>query len=275
MKLLAKWFRLLVFSNLWISLSAGALAHVTYKVFNLSEDIGIVLFAISATFISYNFQRIVRLGEVDDENLQQQNWLITNRITIYVFLFIASVLSLLFLWPYLSLHLFELLGGLGLLSFFYALPLKGFSGLRDLPFVKIILIAISWAGLGAILPFVVHHSFFIVNWNFVGQVFLFFIAITIPFDIRDMKFDTQIKTIPGVIGWKNAKLLSLLLMGVIIIWNLMTFNYLFLTITYILTLILLIPVNSKSQELYYSGVLDGTIFLFLVNYLLLGTIHTF
>lgn len=274
MSLVVKWFRLLVFSNLWISLSAGALAHVTYKVFNLSEDIGIVLFAISATFISYNFQRVVRLGEVDDKNLQQQNWIIKNRPVIYVFLFVASILSLLFLWPYLSLHLFELLGILGLFSFFYALPIKGLKGLRNLPFIKLLLIAFSWAGLGAILPFVVHHSFLIVDWNFVGQVFLFFIAITIPFDIRDMEFDAQV-TIPRQIGWRKAKLISLFLMMVIVVWNLVTFNFLFLSVTYIITLILLLPVQPSSKELYYSGVLDGTIFLFLVTYLLLGTIHTF
>lgn len=275
MKLIAKWFRLLVFSNLWISLSAGALAHVTYKVFNLSEDIGIVLFAISATFISYNFQRVVRLEDVDDENLQQQNWIIKNRPVILALLVVAAILSLFFLWPYLSLHLFELLGALGLVSLFYAMPVKQFNGLRNLPFVKIILIAISWAGIGVVLPFVVHHSFLIVNWDFVGQVFLFFIAITIPFDIRDIKYDTHVTTIPKLIGWEKARLLSLFLMLVVIVWNLMTFNYLFLSVTYVLTLMLLIPVSSKSKELYYSGVLDGTIFLFLVNYLLLGTIHTF
>lgn len=274
MKFLLKGYQLLVFSNIWISFTAGALVHVTYKVFNLSEDIGIVLFAITSTFVSYNFQRVVRLEKESHLHLMQQNWVIQNKMLIYVLLLITSLLSILFLWPYLSLHLLELLFVLAVLSLFYAIPIKGLKGLRNLPYLKLYLIALSWVGLGVVLPFVVHHRFLIVNWNFAGQVFLFFLAITIPFDIRDMELDTQI-TIPRKFGWRNAKRISLFMMLVVLVWNFLTFNYLFLSLTYIITFILLLPIHLKTKELYYSGVLDGTIFLFLINYLFVGTIQTF
>lgn len=265
MKLLISLFHPIVFSNFWISIAAGSLAYLTYTAFNIKVNFQFVLLSFLVTFISYNFQRLVRINQIKSNNLDQQKWIKKHQQPLKVALLISLILSLTLITQQTTLQFFILFFILGVISLFYALPLKKVKGLRNIPFIKLFLIAFSWIILCIILPFSTTKT--PINWSFTAQLFLFFIAITIPFDIRDVNYDTQ-PTIPKVVGWKKAKLFSLLLILISTMINFYTLHFHFLYLTYLITFIILFFVSKNNKELYYSGVLDGTIYLFLATYII-------
>jgi 1,4-dihydroxy-2-naphthoate octaprenyltransferase len=128
----------------------------------------------------------------------------------------------------LFLQLFDKIGiGMyifGALSTFYILPTKKNIGLRWIPGLKIFIITTAWTLLStsslsiADVDQCIKH--YIPNW-------LFIFAITIPFDIRDIKTDEkQMQTIPQLIGTSNAiKLSQLCLTSAILLHLLMHFSY--------------------------------------------------
>ncbi len=80
--------------------------------------------------------------------------------------------------------------------------------LKDL---KLFLIALSWAGITLYFP--IQESGLTVSnqWLFFAQRFLFILAITIPFDIRDSQFDLrELATLPQVLGVNKAKMVAIM-----------------------------------------------------------------
>jgi hypothetical protein len=95
--------------------------------------------------------------------------------------------------------------------------------------------------------------------------FIFFFALAIPFDIRDLIFDEKImKTIPQLLNKKGALWLSIILWIVYgMILNIVSTNYLVASnIGLILGIILIIfSLKKVENDLYYSIVLDGLLVL--------------
>src|SRR5690606_33529009 len=82
--------------------------------------------------------------------------------------------------------------------------------LRDIPAIKAVLIAITVSYLTSVLPMLLSESYSNKILIHFAERFFFILAITIPFDIRDQKFDSHsfLKTLPLLIGEKKAKLVS-------------------------------------------------------------------
>ena len=91
--------------------------------------------------------------------------------------------------------------------------------LRKVPGIKIFLIALSWTITVTILPSLYYKK--PINSTVLFETLknaLFVIAITIPFDIRDLSFDNKrLKTIPQVLGVKGAKIVAIVLLLVLIL----------------------------------------------------------
>lgn len=70
--------------------------------------------------------------------------------------------------------------------------------LRNIPGLKLFLIAFSWAGITVLFPLIQNYmSIRITDWITFIQRFLFVLVITIPFDIRDINYDNnELKTLP-------------------------------------------------------------------------------
>lgn len=86
--------------------------------------------------------------------------------------------------------------------------------LRDISGLKVYIIALVWSGVTVILPLVNNEVGFsedvIVS---VLQVFIFVIALMLPFEIIDLRYDSlKLATIPQKIGVKRTKLLGLVLL---------------------------------------------------------------
>ncbi len=262
---------IIVYSNAWIAAGAALLTAQTYWVSGLEANSDLVIFVFCATIATYNFQRLIRFSvwsaRIDSERI---HWIIRSRIAL-MWLITAGLAGAMFfafrslLW----LHYWMLIP-LGIIALLYALPFiplnKKWMALRDLPVTKIFWIAGTWAVVTAILPLLGHRSID-VGWNLlVIERFFFLLAITIPFDTRDMQYDDPAqKTLPQLIGIRNsgwlAQFCNLFFVAMIII------NYRLgwystgvaqaLIASAVITGVLLVFSFKRRKEPYYSGLVDG------------------
>ena len=167
-----------------------------------------------------------------------------------------------------------------MISIAYVIPF--FSGkrrLRDIGVIKIFLIAIAYAIISVILVYV-------ENEVPIGRqaVYLFFekalfiFAITLPFDMRDLKIDkvSEVKTLPMIMGWEKAKTIgsTFLMLCILLVWinGLYTPNAIAIgmSLAYVLSSIYLSRISQSKDDLYYSFGMDGmmilqTLLLFVVS----------
>lgn len=179
--------------------------------------------------------------------------------TLILFFSLARFVQLLFIIP-------------GIISVLYTLPIFGKGKrLRDLNYIKIFLIAIVWAVTTAFIPATLADASLSASGWIALERFCFFIAITIPFDIRDMTIDEQInvKTIVHRLG-KNKSIylallclcMSLFIISVLYNQDILTINIAAaFCINHIITAALVVFCNSKKSDYYFTGLLDGTMIL--------------
>ena len=214
MSLLKKCLYFLLYSNLFVSFCVVALSIRTVLILDVGVNNNFLFFIFFSTLFIYHFQRLIRIKykEYSSNNAiwNKSNIKLSIIVTFFSF-FVCIVLAL----NLSSITLFFLIP-LSAISVLYPLKINKFikSGisLRELPFLKIFLISIVWAFTTTIL---VASNY--LDWkNLIPIIldrFCFVMAITIPFDIRDLKFDNKrIKTIPMVFGVKGAKQLAYFLL---------------------------------------------------------------
>ena len=246
-----------IFSNIHVALAVFCLVKITL----LSYDIGsnlIPLFCFFSTIATYNLIRIFRIDEV-------QPWFfefIKNNTFILILLTVSCALFaflLIFRFRYQTIFWFL---PFGIVTLFYVNPfgIKNQKlSLRYIAFVKLFIIAICWAGVTVIIPLIQHRISigFDAIIMFV-QRFLFVVALTIPFDIRDLSYDKEeLKTLPQAIGIAKSKWLGLVFL--ILFLGLEFFKAPFyseqLSIHFsigVLTLLFLMK-STKDQSKYYSA----------------------
>ena len=154
-----------------------------------------------------------------------------------------------------------------LLTGAYVLPIFKQKRLRDFPFIKIFLIALVWTWLTLVLLINQQISTFILA--IIIERILFFIAITIPFDIRDVEVDKtiQVKTLIHKLGINRAKYLALFLLAIcsiilVLLYyreQLSTAYFISLIVSYILAGILILFSSPAKEDYYFGGLLDATI----------------
>src|SRR5690606_12143927 len=138
--------------------------------------------------------------------------------------------------------------------------------LRDLPVTKIFWIAGTWAVVTAILPLLGHKSID-VEWSLiVVERFVFILAITIPFDTRDMDYDDPFQeTLTQFIGIRSSVWLALLctlFFAVIATTNYWIGGYSSETTIALLSSAIIVGIVlsfsfRRREEPYYSGLIDG------------------
>ena len=152
-----------------------------------------------------------------------------------------------------------------LISLLYVFKIKTKS-LRDIPHLKIHLIAIIWVVAIGIFQLLNEQNLKSENWLFVLAHYFYIVAVTIPFDIRDLKYDNPSqRTIPQVFGILKAKGISVLL---VIIYFILAINQkenlirntLFITVI-IYLMILILTASKNRNEFHYSGLIEGSILL--------------
>jgi len=101
-----------------------------------------------------------------------------------------------------------------LICVLYVFPINhSISNFRNRSKIKIFLVAICWSGSTVIFPFIESNNIkYGDSMLLFVQFFLFVIVCTVPFEIRDLKYDSNdLKTIPQIYGTNNSKYISYVL----------------------------------------------------------------
>lgn len=186
---------------------------ITVLEFNLQVPIACWFFVFCGTITGYNFVKYAKVAGLHHRSL-------TNSLrSIQVFSFLCFT-GFLFCCFFLSLQTLLVTAILGLFTFFYAVPFLRKKNLRTFSGIKIIIVAVVWAGVTVFVPLVAAEMVFTTDyWLAFFQRFLLVFVLTLPFEIRDLEYDiSQLKTIPQQIGVQKTKVLGMgLLMAVILL----------------------------------------------------------
>lgn len=279
---LSKYFRdsldFLLFSNLFIALCAVAQGLVTYQLLGLKPEKYILGLLFFSTLAQYNFSILLtRPKDPQKSQFRRVRWIFSHyRLMISVT--IVSILSLIPLVFFLSVPSQVLLFFLAIISVAYGLPIFSFHekkfGLRNIPGIKLFLIAMVWSFSTVLLPILelegtnVFHMSTSDTILLVAKRFLFIAAITVPFDIRDLFQDrsSALRTIPVILGEKKAYIFcQALLIAYLILLFLFSEsfdqNFIALALTIILSGWLIFKSNFVRNEYYYFLYLDGMLIL--------------
>jgi 4-hydroxybenzoate polyprenyltransferase len=266
-----KFIKAIVYSNLWIALGASCFTASTYLICDLSINYNYLFLVFFATFFAYNYQRLARINLLSPPLSERQSWIIKHQrvlriaslfsfaLAIFLALFTLSFSQILWLLP------------CGVLVVLYATFLvNNKRGLRDIPFVKILFIALVWGYVLGVFPLILSNSTLHWQWVFLERS-LFIMALAIPFDIRDLNVDSaDKKTLPQVFGINGSKALAILFLAssLFVQWALLWTSLTTIKIAfYIAVALLILFSNPNRNELYFSGLLDGVLVVYLLIYL--------
>jgi len=219
---LRKLLTYLLYSSVFISICAFALTIETYLLAGLPVSVPMAVFVFLATLFTYNLSSIqsviIRRSKYVEVN--PASWWHRHRKSMAI-LGLASIGLAFIVYLYFGLRLnFWFVLHLAVISIGYTIPIlyrrKSVKPLRRVPLLKVFLIAYVWAVVTATFPlidagvFILDHQALML---FLRR-FLFILALALLFDIRDYTYDrhTQTLTVPGLIGVKYTKVLSLILL---------------------------------------------------------------
>lgn len=229
-----------------------------------------------ATIFEYNRHRITDLiSNAEDLKSEKYHWLYKNskKIFLLVIIWIISFIVTVFFTKH---EVLLALVPLGIVTIFYSVPVIGnkyyLFRLRQIPYLKIFLIAFVWSASTILIP-VIHSGENIFNsqvYMLFAERFFFIFAITIPFDIRDLKTDREsgLKTFPMLANKNKILILSFLSLAICLILSFFHYGLqnnwfiiIALFISLITTSILLKSKFFRNLGRYYYQLLDGTIIL--------------
>ena len=227
-----------------------------------------ILFVCFGTISQYGLHRYIGLSRLEDQELNNRFLIIKeNKNSILLTVGLSGILSIYF-WITMPAYS-RILAILPLfLSLLYVVPVfTDNKRLRDFPFIKIFLIALCWSLFSVTIP-MMEAGYISSDIALLSlERILFFYAITIPFDIRDYSIDirNKVPTIPGQIGLQMAKhtaSLSSILGALILIY----FGVSLVAASILSAVVLLLIYGSSDDrmDLYYTGLVDGTIILYFV-----------
>ena len=224
-----------------------------------------------ATLFEYNLARFITvLTGKSSLNAKKYTW-VRSHLRLFYGIVIFSVTGFLIAASQAKREVLYVLFPLGLLTLFYSFPLyktgEKLFRLREIPLLKIFLIAFIWSSSTLLLPFIQKGGE--LNWNLIVtlliQRFFFIFSITIPFDIRDMLLDEQhgTKTLPLHLGRSKAMLLANVALVFFIFLSFLLNNSSSLIAKSVSVVVTLYLLNSKgiSKSPYYYTLLDGMIIL--------------
>lgn len=267
----------IIYSNLFIAWAAVAFTFEAQVLLAQNISWHPYLFIIFfATFFDYNLHRLYTIVFYKEALAHEKHeWLRHNLLTFYILLTLATVgffIALIFAKTKVILTL----APIAALTIFYSVPYFYRKGkayrLRDVPYLKLLLISFNWTAITLLLPIAqAGHDIGIGRLIPLAiERFLFMCAICLPFDIRDMEADRQsnLMTIPLRLGEDKSWALSYWLMGTSAVFSLI-YHLIYgepayalaLCLSGLISLWLLKSDRMKQSHLYHYGVVDGLLIL--------------
>ncbi|MCF8462001.1 MAG: UbiA family prenyltransferase [Flavobacteriales bacterium] len=281
-----------VFGSWWVSLCAAAMGLLTWlELTGTWWNAPLFVFILGSTLVIYNLNMISGLAElrVKGTESERHHWCMDNERLMKFTLGFGLVLTAVSVW-FLNAVVWWLMIPLGIVALAYTVPVIRKNAnkirLREIGLWKIFIIAAVWVGMTVILPSVHLYGFEqiieIFSWELALERGVFILAITIPFDIRDLVNDAkkEICTIPSTIGWKKSIVLSqlLLLSFLLLVWLRIGISHPYF-IGYlggtILTMLCVSIATPERSDYYCSFWVEGTMMLQFVAVLLCLTTASF
>jgi 4-hydroxybenzoate polyprenyltransferase len=285
--------RLLIFSNIYISFAAAALALQSYYLLGAREFLrasphgwGPAALIFCGTLVVYNLDRLVSSSREDAiETTDRHRWIGARKKRLWTLAALGALggaASLFFvpasvIWGLIPLAAVALAYSLPLLGRKFGRSAPDGEGgapdqrralrLKDIPGLKIFLIALVWAAVTVVLP-ALHASIELLSREVILVFFermLFIFAITLPFDVRDLERDLKsgIRTLPMSLGARGTRRLAVAAMVVFSIFVVFHEGLdpagptIPLVAGALLTGVALGFCDRARSELYYVGLLDG------------------
>src|SRR5690606_16047694 len=259
MTLLRQLFNFYINASIHVALSVFSLTWITLIEYQVPYDANVLFFVFFSSVTGYNFVKYFGIAKFHHRSLA--TWL----KAIQVFSFFSFLLLCYYTLKLNTVSLMYILG-FALITFFYAIPLLPKDlfvdhkhNLRSISGLKVYLIALVWSGVTVFLPLINNEYTIDASVILTGfQRFLFIIVLMLPFEIRDLRFDSlRLGTIPQKIGVKLTKIIGILLM--VLFWLLEFFktnvslNNLMVLLAITLITMLFVLFSKKEQGPYYSS----------------------
>lgn len=216
----------------------------------MKPDFGLFVLLFTATITGYNFVKYASIAKLHYKSL-------TNQLkSIQIFSLIIFLCMIFFIFQ-LKWKSIVTLFFLSIINLFYTLPINSNGkNLRNLAFIKIFLIAAVWSATTILIPSFEYELPFqnLQFWQLVQQ-FLFVIVLMIPFEIRDIKYDTaSLKTLPQIFGDLKTKIIGICILLICILIALLN-SKINITYTFIFCFLLscFIFFSKENQSKYYAS----------------------
>ena len=271
MKFVKRFIDLILYSNFFIAACAVAMTLQTQLLlqgsFELMSPIAILVFC--ATLVIYALHRLVGMFKVQDF-IGEGRYFIINKFKSHIWIYaILGILVGAYYFFQVSRMVQMVIVVPAFFSLAYVLPIFGKGKklrLRDFSGLKIFLVAIVWAYVTVLLPaleFGIWNSE--VLWMFIERS-LFVFAITLPFDIRDLKVDghNEVQTIPSWIGVdKTIQLAGILLFLflIIVFFSYSMLVFIAMLISAISTLYFVYLSPKQTHDYFFTALMDGTMII--------------
>lgn len=254
-------FKFIIESSLWVALSVTSLTYVTFIELSLQPSYVVLLLVFSSTVFGYNFVKFFeesQLKSLSFSSFKNQYKALTKMLKINLWFSVVCLVLSLYCFFFLNKKSQLFLFLPAVFTYYYTNPLNN-KTLRTISGLKIFIISICWVlivvGLPVIEFDVTVTADIYIKWV---QLFLFVIAITLPFEIRDLRTDPDsLNTIPQKMGIKKTKLLGVVLL-MFFLWleffkdGIIEQNLLVLPIVFILSLLGL-TLSKENQSKYYAS----------------------
>lgn len=203
MKIIRTIFDLYIQSSIHVALAVTSLSVITVFQYGFVPEPSLLLLTFFGTIVGYNFVKYAGVS-----NLHHLK--ITKNITLIRIFSVFCVGGMIYFGRLLPMDVLLTAAFFGGLTLLYALPLYKNRNLRSLSGAKIFIIALVWMGVSVLVPMEYHNIG--MNAKAVYQcleIFLFVIALTLPFEIRDLEYDELgLGTIPQKLGIQKTKWLG-------------------------------------------------------------------
>ena len=245
---------------------ASVSLYLTRGNWEADHSVGFLFFS---TLLVYSLHRIVGLRKARGVRMTERYKVIERYKTHILFYAVLSVLACLYYFFQMEWKAQLFIACLGLVSITYVLPVFKGKRLRDFNFVKVFVVAVTWSAICCLMPLInAGHEIGLVHYLYFLESIFFVFAITLPFDIRDMKLDNfvGVKTLVLSLGKTKSFILVRTALAIALLLALLvsivggTYQYVISRVLIYSFLFFYVPrLREDMNDYYFSGVLDGTL----------------
>lgn len=284
--------RSLIYSNFFVAFVLSLLTASTYTVFSYLEFRWYVVVSVFlGSLVLYSFHRLYKIDFIpQDQRNERHAWMLRHQGLVKGYMAV-SVFLLMLILPNFTPDTIVWLVPAAIASIGYTIPFipveSGWYRLRDIPMSKpfIISLVVSYLTLG--YPMFEQEGIELLFTpgpaKLLLERFMFVLAVTIPFEMRDMLSDRQagLETVATEFGFQSSMRLALTCIGIwflLLVLRLVNYDLAWITIIIPLCLMLLTVwalwrLRPESSGLFYTLAFEGLIIIYALAMPTLSILH--